>query len=363
MNSYVEQLSEVLNVVKYHPSVSIILPFEPQINSKGKVELQFKNALAFVEKQLYQNYTAEKALPVITKLHKLVSEVNYNNYKKSIALFASPFTEKIIYLDFDVMEKIVIDDSFEIRDIVYCKKQLHNYLVLVLCGCKALMYAGDDQSLKRIKTNSANQINACKTDLPEKVGNFSDTSSCKENLTTKFLHKMDIDLGLVLNAYPLPVFVMGPEKLNGHFKNITHNGHRINAYVNGNFIRADEKETIKALQPYLDKWTKVRHRDLLSQADKAMGAGKLAIGIESVWETASHKRGRLLLVEKDYVYLAVKVCDDMIRSPDTNLNNPFYIKDAVDDIIEKVLESGGDIEFVDNGALAQYNQIALIEYY
>ena len=53
----------------------------------------------------------------------------------------------------------------------------------------------------------------------------------------------------------------------------------------------------------------------------------------------------------------------MIYKNDDSLQKPFYIKDAVDDIIEKVLASGGDVEFVDEGILKDYNKIALIEYF
>ena len=45
------------------------------------------------------------------------------------------------------------------------------------------------------------------------------------------------------------------------------------------------------------------------------------------------------------------------------LQNDFHIKDAVDDFIEMVLHSGGDVEFVDEGILNGYEHIALIEYY
>ena len=40
-----------------------------------------------------------------------------------------------------------------------------------------------------------------------------------------------------------------------------------------------------------------------------------------------------------------------------------YIKDAVDDVIEKVLETGGDVEFVDAAVLNDYQHIALLQYY
>ena len=53
----------------------------------------------------------------------------------------------------------------------------------------------------------------------------------------------------------------------------------------------------------------------------------------------------------------------MIYKEETSGNTSLYIKDAVDDVIEKVLENGGDVEFVEEGLLNDYQQIALIQYY
>ena len=362
-NSYTGEFRELVNIVRYHPAVSVILPFEPHISSKSTAELRLKNALSNVEKQLYKEYTSERALPVIIKLHKLLGSINYNNFKKSIAIFASPFIEKIIYLDFEVEEKIVVDDSFEIRDLVYCKKQVKEYLVLVLSACSSELYIGNCHKLARIKSNVSDHLSGYKNDVPETVENFSGSSHQKEILMDKFLHKMDQELGIILNAYPFPVFIMGTERINGHYKKITHNNSRISAYIHGSYTGASEKDILKVLRPYTNEWNKIKQSDLLHQADKAMGAGKLSSGIENVWKAATQKRGRLLLVEKDFICVAVKVCDEVINTADANLSNPFYIKDAVNDIIEKVLESGGDVEFLENGALPKYGQIALIEYY
>jgi hypothetical protein len=35
----------------------------------------------------------------------------------------------------------------------------------------------------------------------------------------------------------------------------------------------------------------------------------------------------------------------------------------VDDLIEKVLQDGGDVEFVEDGSLNDYQHIALVQYY
>jgi ribosomal protein L7Ae-like RNA K-turn-binding protein len=78
---------------------------------------------------------------------------------------------------------------------------------------------------------------------------------------------------------------------------------------------------------------------LLQQLDDARKTGKLAMGMKEVWNTATHRRGTLLLVEEDY---------------------PVNSKEVIDDVIEKVLRSGGDVEFVQPGMLAAYQHIALI---
>ena len=46
---------------------------------------------------------------------------------------------------------------------------------------------------------------------------------------------------------------------------------------------------------------------------------------------------------------------------DSNCNEVFFIKDEVDDIIEKVFENGGDVEFIDDGMLKDHRHIVLIE--
>ena len=121
---------------------------------------------------------------------------------------------------------------------------------------------------------------------------------------------------------------------------------------------------LKILEPYVSDWKNVKKEDMLHKLSDARGAKKLAIGIEDVWKEASRKKGRLLVVEKNYMYPAHHGSEpDIIYHEDHETENNFYIKDAVDDIIEKILENGGDVEFVDEGVLNDYSHIALIQYY
>jgi len=86
--------------------------------------------------------------------------------------------------------------------------------------------------------------------------------------------------------------------------------------------------------------------------------------MKAVWTAANDKLGRLLIVEKNFNYPADHTSNsDHINKHDELKNTPFYIKDAVDDVIEMVLKYGGDVIFVEEGVLAEFDHIALIQYY
>jgi len=361
-NTY-DEVKTLRGEVKYLPAISIILPFEPVMSLKTELEYRLKRAMEKVETELMANYPVHTAVPVIVKLQNLIHQLNYNTHKKSIAIFVSPLVEKIYYLDIRVEEKIVIDESFEIRDLVYSKKQNIQYLVLLLSAERSKMYLGNCSKFVLIKSNAPDNIYAYKNDIAERVGNFSDPDKRKETLIDKFLHHMDEGLSIILKAYSLPVFVLGPERVLGHFKKITRNKEKLVQFIHGNYDEATEPEIRDALQPYINNWRKVKEQDLLQQLESAMNGKKLAIGIQDAWTSAAHKNSRLLVVEKDFVYPGQIVNAETISPRDANANNPFYVKDAVDDVMEKVLQNGGDVEFVENGILKDYDRIALIQYY
>jgi hypothetical protein len=108
----------------------------------------------------------------------------------------------------------------------------------------------------------------------------------------------------------------------------------------------------------------VKQKEIMNLLEQAMSKRKLAIGINDVWHEATHKKGKLLIVEKNYMYAAEHAGrEDVIYEATEPYNKFSHIKDAVDDVIEKVLENGGDVEFVDEGVLGNYDHIALIQYY
>jgi hypothetical protein len=277
---------------------------------------------------------------VMQKLRTIISDLNFNTHKKSIAIYVSPVFEKVLYLDITVEEKIIVDESFEIRDLVYSKKQLHKYLVLLLSNKVSRIYLGNTETFVRIVSDTPESVYADENDVPEGVANFSDKSERKERLMDKFLHHIDNALDIILNAYHLPLFVVGTERILGHFKKLSKHTGSVIEYVHGNYEDATLPQLKQVLEPHIKDWKLVRQKDLLNQLDEAESNKKLVVGMTDVWREAMIHKGRLLVVEKNYMFAAQHGSIDSVIFEATGSYNKFsYIKDAVDDVIEKVLEN------------------------
>jgi len=352
------EVQEVLDAVLYKPAVSIIMPFETRMSLKSELSYALKLAVQKVERELKKNYATEISDLIIDKLDAMIRNLNYNTIKKSIAIYVSPVFEKVIYLDIPVEEKIIVDESFEIRDLVLSKKELHKYLVLLLSQQESRMYLGNTDSFIRIQTSTPASIDGFVNELPERVSNFSDPSSMKEIMLDKFLHQVDQALQLILNTYHLPLFVVGTDRLLGHFKSISRHDKSVIEYIHGNYIDLEPNELIQLLKPHVEDWKKVKQIEIRKRLEDAAGKNVLVSGMKEVWKAAIQHKGKLLIVEKNYRFAAES--KDITEKPHRRFS---HVKDAIDDLIEKVLEGGGDIEFVDPEVIKDHNHIALIKYY
>jgi hypothetical protein len=229
------------------------------------------------------------------------------------------------------------------------------------------VFLGNTDTIERIASSNPESTYANVNEAPEKVANFSDMNARKEILMEKFLRNIDRSLDIILKTYDVPIFIMGAEKLIGHFKVITKHGASINDFIAGNYEEKNVSELKEILKSKMDDWQKIKDINVLNKLKVAFEKKQMSFGIKNVWKDAMSHKGRLLVVEKDFKYSAEHSGTDEISGKIFKAVEPYnkfsYIKDAVDDIIEKVLENGGDVEFVESGLLNEYHHIALVHYY
>lgn len=355
----------VINAPQVAPSVSLIIPTDKRYPHYRIDEARIKAVVKKVEAELLEEFSKEKTRAVIDKLKTLVSTIDHTHLSKALAIFVSSENEKMIYLPFHVQEKLIIDSSFEIRDLLYSTKNSYGYLLLVIADHQTKAYRAYNDQLVEININGMPlNIEEVERDLPSKVANFPSTDAVNEIDQDKYLKRIDDALSLTLNESETPVIVCGVQRTLGHFKKLTKNSKKIVAFVEGSYAKSSVKEIYKAIEPSLLRMRELDQQNSLHKLEDAINKKEYVYGIENVWRAAIEKKGKLLIVEKDFN------CSARIGKDEYTLNTAVFDKndtktlpDAVDDVIEQVLKNDGDIAFVDSGKLTKYKRIALITRY
>jgi len=135
-------------------------------------------------------------------------------------------------------------------------------------------------------------------------------------------------------------------------------------YVYADNEKATVKELAGLLAPYVGNWKQVEEKNILNKLKETECAGNLLYGMGAVWYASMRGQGQLLLLEENFSYDGRKECSDGLAYGATKQYNAFSCtSDEADEVIEKVLQNGGDIAFAPERILKDYNHIALIKSY
>jgi len=146
---------QVINAVKYFPMVSVIVSIKPEIGLKAELAHKLKIAVDKIKRELQNKYPEAQWMPVFNKLANIVDDFNYETATVTTAIFVSPLLSKVFHLQVPVEDKIVINESFEVRDLVYANTNSIKYLVLLLTGKIVKAYEGRPGYLQPIKLDMA----------------------------------------------------------------------------------------------------------------------------------------------------------------------------------------------------------------
>jgi len=327
------------------PSVSVFLPFNPNINPKNKLILSLSHVSRRMEQELKIKYPGEMSQIVIQKFKSIMLRLNFNTHKKSIAIFLSPVFEKIYYLNFDLEEKVIVGESLQITDLVFSKKPSQKFHLLVLGERESRIYSEDSSSFLRISANGF---------LPEKTF-FVDSNSN----SGKYLKRVCNSLNKISCSNWVPVFVLGAEKILGAFKSICENNKAIIEYIPGDFDGFPAVDLRAFVRRRASDWQQIREKRLSQKLRQAVTNNKLIEGYDKVQHELMAGSGQVLLMERQL--LNRHLSDDTFKERMKNRYSRFScIKNSTDEMIEKILECGGDLELVSDGFLKEYGKIALI---
>lgn len=370
-----------------YPSVSIVVSTHRTMPEREGDPIRVKNAVSEAKKRLLKEYSANELKPLFNNLDDLVDRIDYTKLLDGLALFVNKDVKQLYILPVSVEDRVVIDSSFIIRDILYALNRMPRYWVLVLGEKPTRLYHGVGESLAEIVENPTDEYGEDQDGFPydllppnadeepkEGISGYTmrtssngvqgshvhDSESYNDEQKKKFFERVDKLLSRFTSVDQLPLIIVGTERNCTLFKEITSNKNIV-AALHGDYTSTSSTKLMEVVKPLLYDYLDEKCREKIEEFSEAIGRMHHAFGIDSVWRVAREGRIKDLLVEVDFSVPGVvnpDNQDDLIIYE--NSKAPGISDDLVNLLIEIVVEKGGRVVFCDKGSLDEYNHIAAI---
>ncbi|MEV8512091.1 hypothetical protein [Dactylosporangium sp. NPDC051484] len=349
-----------------YPAVSLLMPTHRKAPGNQQDPIRLRNLLSEARRRLDLDETVPRdvANQVYDEIATAAERVDLRHMSEGLALFASPGQVHVRLLETAVQERVVIADTYEVRDIVADAARRHRYWALVLSEQPTRLWSGDGADLVEVHSHGfpfTHEGPGGALGLPRDYG--QEPSKHEVERHRQFFRDVAGGLAEVDNLDTRPVFVLGVERYLAFFAEEWTRG--IAGTVTGNYDHAGAHEVYQLLAPRLAAYTAMEQVVALEALDVARGANRFAAGLPEVWSLAHQGRGAHLLVEEGY-HSPAWVHEDHLHPPDQEPQGEspgVLLDDAVDDIVELVARQGGDVTFVGDDSLAADGRIALIVRY
>jgi len=303
---------------------------------------------------------------MVKSIDKLLDEFDPVHALDGLGIYVSPDITQMVHFPFPVKEKIIIDKSFETRDLHYFKQFSSPYYILKLTKNQASLFLNDGTQIREI-TN---------THFPMSVVN--DYAYARSTLGTSF--------GYARKGFEKDKSVIGKLRLEPFYRGI-HQNLKQNIKA-GNLLINGSKKVITDFEAAGDRTLRIKGRiigiyknkvelferaratyydamqneiqSMIDSLEELPGTRKTAIGIREVWSTAVAGKGNVLLVEKDFRKTGYTLEDGKQISLQVPAASHTTLPDVVDQVIETVIDKGGRVVFTEDNQLEKYEHIALI---
>lgn len=357
MNLKLKELKDIIS----ESCITIILNTHRTRPDNEKDPLTLKNLLKEAEIRLYADENKRDAKVLVERLKDLASEVDHNHNLESLVLFVNENITQFVRLPVKVKNRVVIGHTFATRDLVRALHLETNYFVLVLSQKKVrLIEAFNDKVVAEISNSFPIENNQFYSTNKAELSNASRQS----NLIAEFFNRVDKEVNMVRNQYPLPVLICTEESNYHEYLEIADQKQSIfDTYLNKN--RLDEKAHAIVTEAWeiVKEYVKEKNDSRKAELQNAVSQNKFLSDTNQIWNAIKEGRIQTLFIEEDKFQPAL-IENNLIKFVSDELTDK---KEVIDDIFDELIEAnmnyGGDVVFLPKGELAEFNGFGAITRY
>jgi hypothetical protein len=358
------KLSEDLRELLQHKDglcASLIIPLQKVPGGTSTDRLEIRHILEKLRSKLSEMNHQDSVL--LEKAEKLCHQAAEIKGEHGAGIFVSYKLEKLLTFPFEVKEKVVLDKSFEVREAVQRQRYLQDYYILLIGGSGSRLFKASENRYEEISDqNFPASFDGLDYEIPIQENQGDDSKKTLKRDVGVTIQNPKAYYNLIdekLNSYltpEVPLFVAGAGKEPAGYKN--QSVHKIAGSVQGSFDNNTLNQLKEKGREALHNYLKLQELELLERL-KETGRQFISAGIRDVWYDAHQGKGSLLLVEHDLEQPAFIGENKFDLQLQPGKGEQKSLTDAVDDVVEAVLEKNGTVVFVENGSLKEYNGIVL----
>ena len=340
----------LLQAVRSYPAVSLLLNTTPASSMTPGDAATLRRMVEEAARRLRAEGLAGS---LVETLDGLVRHAMTEPTGRALAVYASAGMARALPLPVAVRERVVVDPTFATRDLVRALHRTPRHLVLAVTSREARLFDGVGETLRPVPGSSF----PLRSDRQR--GNEPGRARRKDADTAAFFRNVDVALGAYLRLHPAPLVLVGQDRVLAGFRAVSKNLGRLAGSIEANLATEPLTTLVTRTRPVLEDYLRSRQDEALALLERRAGLHRAVSGMSSAWLAARSERPEMLAVEEGLFYPARLSSDGDLLQHATDVEHPDVIDDAVDELIELVLDRGGWVALVEDGALAAHDGVAL----
>ncbi|MFE7316960.1 chemotaxis protein [Streptomyces sp. NPDC057555] len=348
-----------------YPAVSVLLPTHRRGPDNAQDPVLLRNMMAEAKERLQDDpeVSRERRIDVTEQLDRAAAEVDLAHAEEGLVLFAAPGEHQVWPISRTVPARVVLSDTFLTRNLVAAYAAEHPFWVLALSADRVSLWSGAMDRLTEVHRSSFPLTRSLADPDPEDQLQVGDVpSTFRSEHTRKFLREADTALAAVLKTDNRPLYVVGePVALSlfddaGMIVRGSAGTKGAVTQVPQTGLAAGPPDALwQAIRPYAEKRSQSEVAEVLAELDRARGRRTFAAGVDEIRQHAQDGRVALLAVEENYRETVRDTGEHLVPAESGERG---AVDDIVDDIVERSLDTGAEVRFVPDGALAEEGGIA-----
>ncbi|MER7950449.1 chemotaxis protein [Streptomyces sp. NPDC096079] len=341
-----------------YPAVSLLMPTHRREPDNAQDPVRLRNLLARAEKDLQDDpgVTRERRADVLSRLERAIAEVDLVHAEDGLVIYVAPGEHHVWTVSRTVPERVVVADTFLTRNLVAARSAERPYWALTVAADRISLWNG---SRERAVEHTGDGFPLTRSledpdaERKERIGDLPSTFRDEDART--FFREAHEALRTVLASEPRQLYVIGEPPAVALLEETGSLPQGTSTLHQGGLGQGPEAAVRKAVEPLLTAHEEAVTATVLAELDAARGRREYAGGLDEVHEAAKEGRIRLLAVEEHYRTVVRDYGDHLEPADASDLDSR---DDIVDEIVEKALETGAEVRFVRDDALADVNRIA-----